>query len=576
MSTLAVPLETPTVQSRRAVPWVAIVSLATLVVAHVPMLYRYLRGLYDLPHYQFIVMLPIGAAVLAWPRIRRLGEMNPGKAEVFTAWLAGAIGLLSISVVLDSPWFGAVSIFCAVAAVAHAVGGRRLVYALAPALVLLLFGVRLPMQADEWLTQQLQHLAAVRASAVMNYINEAHILDGNVVETPVKRYMVEEACSGVQSLFVLTACAVFFGLWMRETWGRIIMLVLATWWWAWVMNVVRVLCITVFNSRWGVPIDVSDGWPHEALGIVLFMFTLGLIVSSEHLLLFFIPRGVFSGQEKLNNEAKPIADYGPTHAPDLGRTRLATPLVAVVYSGLIVLQLLPQLNKPEATATAATLNTLQAGIAPKTFGEWTLLPDLPDDEATKDRDGFYIEKRREDSQWGAHSQTWRYVKGSKQFVVSVDYFFRGWHELTICYRTAGWDMEHRSVVDVPREGAAAAIVAPNEKCVEAVLHRPEEGNYSLLLFTSFNGQQKALPVHEKLSMYFRLVDRWKGFVERIKSLGAAGTDQDDQVQSFQLQVFIQSADKPTDSDRKEALAMFSEFRTRLGTYLADQTAGGAQ
>lgn len=530
-----------------------------MLAAHLPILWRYLVGVVELPHYEFVMLLPIGAAVILWPRCRTLGNLTPGRAVPFYAWLSGALLTLTASIVLESPWFGAISSLLAAAATAYALGGRRLLMAVLPAWALLWIGIRLPLNSDEYLTQSLQKIAAQRASHVMNYFSVEHILDGNVVETPERRYMVEEACSGVQSLFAITACTLFFAIWMREPVGRVVLLLTVGWWWVWVANVVRVVAVTVLNSRWGLPVD--QGWGHDALTIVLFAMTLGLIVSSEHLFLFLLPRGIFSRSNRIDaGVLKPLPNHGPTRFPALGRTQLASAAFIGAYASLTVLQWLPQINVPKPTATPVLLGQVDASLAPPILNGWQLRPD-----------SFKSEQRRPDSQWGAHSHTWRYVKGPRELVVSLDYPFRGWHELTICYDADGWLVESRNVIDVKR--ATEAGVAQEEKCVESVLHRPELSNYAYLLFTSFNDRQQPLPA-ERLNVYQKLVDRLTSFVERVRTMGASGGGVNDQVQSFQLQVLLQGASTPTEEDRRDATAAFVEFRNRLERFLRQEVREG--
>jgi exosortase len=566
MSTVAAPLESPLPQSQAVVSRRALLGIAVLVLAHVPILWRYLTALVKLPHYEFVMLLPVGVAVLAWPRCRQLGHLAPGRGTPFFFWMTGAVATLVTSVVLESPWFGAISALLATAGAAYAVGGRRLVLAILPAWALLWLGIRLPLTYDERLAQGLQRVAADRAASVMNYFGIEHIRDGNVVETaPVdgqeRRYMVEEACSGVQSLFAVTACALFFALWMRDPPGRIALLLAVAWWWVWLANVVRVVAVTVLHSRWGLPVD--KGFGHDVLTYVLFAATLGLIVSSEHLLLFLLPRGMFSRFERIDaGVVKPLPDFGPTRFPPLGDTRLASPVFIGCYLFLGALQWLPQLRVPEPTATEDRLRTVEATVAPAELNGWVLR-----------KDGFTTEQRRADSQWGARSHTWRYFKGPREMVVSVDFPFHGWHELTICYEADGWLRKSRNVLPVPQVGAAVGVVADNEKCVESVLHRPELGSYAYLLFTSFNDRQQPLPA-EQLNAYQKLVDRIVAFGQRIRTLGASGSGRNDQVESFQLQVFMQGAETPNKDDKEAALAMFVELRGRLGRYLAAGGPGG--
>lgn len=563
MSTATAPLETPLPRSQPIFSWRAMLGIVSLLLAFGPIVYRYLRGVIQLPHYEFVLLLPIGAAILAIPRWSRLGSLTPGKALPFFWLLGGGILLLLASIVLDSPWFGAIAGLFAAAAAIYAVGGRRLLLVLLPAWCLLWLGIRLPLTADEHLSQRLQQIAATRASAVLNYLGEDHILDGNVVETPQQRYMVEEACSGVQSLFAITACTVFFALWMREPAGRVILLLLVAWWWVWLANVGRVIAVTVLNSRWDLP--VAEGMGHTILGIVLFCMTLGLIVSSEHLILFFLPRGIFTNKDKIGRAAdKTQVDHGPTRLPGLSLTWLSSSTLVVSCIGLALLQWLPQMNVPLPSATPVTLDGLQAGLAPAEMNGWRLRDE-----------GYSFVERRADSQWGAKSQSWRYSKGPKDLVVSVDYPFLGFHELTICYRADGWIMESRKVAGVQRDPQSADVIGADEKCVETVLQKPQDGAYGFLMFTSFNDRQEALPVAQQLSVYQRLLDRVNAFWDRLRTMGAVGSGKDDQVQSFQMQVFLQMPATPTEADREEARAIFADIRARLGRHLK-QAAAEAQ
>lgn len=569
MSTVAAPLETPLPQSPTVVSRRALLGLSVMLLAHLPILWRYVVDVVELPHYEFVMLLPIGVAVIAWPRCRTLGNLSPGRALPFYGWIGAALIMLAASIVFDSPWFGAISSLPAAAGTAYAVGGRRLLMAILPAWALLWIGIRLPLSYDEKLAQSLQKIAAQRASHVMNYFGVEHILDGNVVETPPDvRYMVEEACSGVQSLFAITACTLFFALWMREPVGRVILLLIVGWWWVWVANVVRVIAVTVLNSRWGLPVD--EGWGHDALTIVLFVATLGLIVSSEHLFLFLLPRGIFSRNERIDaGVVRPFPNHGPTHMPPLGQTQLASPMFIGAYLAVGLLQWLPQMYVPSPSATPVLLGKVDASLAPPTIAGWHLRPEVVDAEGVK-HGPYETEQRRADSQWGAHSHTWHYVKGPRELIISLDYPFRGWHELTICYDADGWQVESRNVIDVKR---AAAGGEQREKCVESVLHRPELSNYAYLLFTNFNDRQQPLPA-ERMNVFQKFKDRLASFLERVQTLGASGSGQNDQVQSFQLQVLLQGATTPTEEDRRDATAAFVEFRSRLEQFLRHDAGQG--
>jgi exosortase len=567
MSTAAVVLPPPLPQSRPAAAGRTVVAAACLAFAHLPIVWNYVAAVVELPHYSFVLLLPVGAVVLAWPRIRRMGLLKPGGTLGFIGWLLPAILGLIVATVLESPWFGSIAGLFALMAVVYAIGGSRFVMAMMPAWIVLWMGIRLPLTADEWLAQKLQAIAAGRASVVLNALGEKHLLDGNVVETPItsgeagtKRYMVEEACSGIQSLFAVTACTIFFALWMRESWWRALLLLAAAWWWVWAANVGRVILITYLNSNYGWQVD--EGWPHTVLGAVLFVVTLGLIISTEHLMLFFIPRGLRPGHDKPSQrDPAAVPDFGPTVWPVISATPVSSILVALLYVGLAVLQWLPHLREPAPSATPVNLEgTLVEGFAPKQIAGWTLV------------DGSYKnEQRRSDSQWGARSQSWKYRKETQEITVSVDYPFRGWHELTICYEADGWSGGVREIIDLPKLEVLEGVAKPDEKCVMAVFRRPDVSAYGYLLFESLNDRREPIPVPRGgRNVVQKLRDRLTAFVERVRTLGASGNGLNDQTQTFQLQVFMQGFVASDDKDRAEAAEVFGVFRGLLARSLTPQ------
>jgi exosortase len=555
-------------QAQRAMTSRAIAAAVCVAAAYVPIVWSYVAAVIELPHYSFVLLLPLGAAVLAWPRFRKLGVVRPGDRIGFALWLTPAILGLLVAIVLESPWFGVISALFALMAVVYAIGGTRFALAMLPAWVVLWMGVRLPLTMDESLAQKLQNIAAYRASIVLDAMGEKHLLDGNVVETPMtsedggtKRYMVEEACSGIQSLFAVTACTIFFALWMRETWWRALLLLSFAWWWVWAANVGRVILITYLNSNYGWKVD--EGLPHTILGATLFAVTLGLIVSTEHLLLFVIPRGLGKKGQKVERDPNDIPDFGPTVWPSATAMPLSSFTLAGLFLGLVVLQWLPQMREPEASATPVNLDdTLDEKFAPKQIAGWQLVDG-----------GYKSEQRREDSQWGARSQSWKYRKGTQEMVVSVDYPFRGWHELTICYEADGWFRQGRDVVGLAAVPALEGVAKPDEKCVRALFHRPDVSAYGYLLFESLNDRRQPIPVPVGgREVVQKLRDRLTAFVERVKTLGASGSGLNDQTQSFQLQVFMQGYAPSTDEERNEAALIFAEFRGLLARSLPTEDA----
>ncbi len=74
---------------------------------------------------------------------------------------------------------------------------------------------------------------------------------------------------------------------------------------------------------------------------------------------------------------------------------------------------------------------------PPSLGEWKMI-------------NFASETRSTASALGAHSLIWEYRKQEQRFLVSLDFPFRGYHPLEVCYGNSGWNVTN--VVAVSDKG----------------------------------------------------------------------------------------------------------------------------
>ena len=137
------------------------------------------------------------------------------------------------------------------AALLYAVGGARLFRAALPAWLLLWLIIPPPFELDRQLILWLQSLTTRWASAVLDFLGQYHVLAGNVVEIGGRRLFVEEACSGVNSLFSAAACTLFFVFLVRRPPLHAALLLAASVGWVLAANVVRVAGIAYVLARWG-------------------------------------------------------------------------------------------------------------------------------------------------------------------------------------------------------------------------------------------------------------------------------------------------------------------------------------
>jgi exosortase len=257
-------------------PW-----LALLIVGHLPFVIRYFVELWPRQHYQFFPF-----AIIAF--IFLFATRKSGQPEQWH-WLAKIlIGLdlvcLIAGCVLVSPWFFAVGLFCALTAwnmASQDEGYHRSLFYLA---ALPLMTIRLPLNYDEPVIMWLQRVTTSVASDILNRTGMLHYREGNVLNFPGKSFMVEEACSGVQSLFtILFLAALVFCLKRRSLIHGLCLLssglVLSG-----MMNILRVVTIAV---AWDVNgTDLSTGWQHDTLGYVCLGLAAVMLLSADRLLEF--------------------------------------------------------------------------------------------------------------------------------------------------------------------------------------------------------------------------------------------------------------------------------------------------
>ena len=262
--------------------WRAAVALGLVGLAHLPWLAAQGRILWSYPHYQFVPFVPLGAAALAVRDSRRLGPLTPGDRRWSVGLLAASLLLMALAAVLWSPLCGTLAALTTLLALAQGWGGARLVRAMLPAWVFLWVAVRPPLGLDLDLIFALQSVATRWSSRVLDLLGVVHVAAGHVIELADRRLFIDEACSGIHSLFVAMTATMFYVLWVRRGWLSSLLLFAAAAVWVMVGNVFRIVTTTVLWSCWGV--DINSGWKHELFGLLVLVVTVGLILGTDLLL----------------------------------------------------------------------------------------------------------------------------------------------------------------------------------------------------------------------------------------------------------------------------------------------------
>ena len=411
------------------------ILLAALAV-HIPMLLSYFSTLWNYEHFQYYPFALLACVLLFrsrvdWQRIS-LTPLSIGLLVI-------DLSLLLCSCVVGSPWVAALGCSFCVAALAFSsidARTRRRPWELG---LLFLAVVRPPGGYDVQIVQKLQLITSRVASGILDQMEVLHTRSGNLIELSGKRLFVEEACSGVQSLFAIIFIALLvIAVQRRGPLHAFILLIVAPFC-AIPMNIARI--VTIAGAFDWYQVDLSSGTSHAVLGYALLGAAAILILSADRTIQFLSTPisdnwvGATSKSIDRNKLIQLWDKYWGTTSVAKVRSRalsrgplLTSAVVAVLMCGWQCVSLFaasqPTIRVTQPIFSAVTL--------PEHFSEFAL-------------DKREVEERSRSANQGHFSERWRYRDGANEVVVASDYPFTGWHHLEVCYTGLGWQVESRDI-----------------------------------------------------------------------------------------------------------------------------------
>lgn len=455
--------------------------VAALVVgAYAPLLSVYFSKLWGLPHYQFFPFALFCSALLGWRDGCLRGDVSGSPSIRSQGLIAVAIAMLFGAVLLESPWLAYASLLTIGVGLGSQTTTSQAGTRWGPALLMALTVLRLPLNLDLWLIQQLQAVTARISSRILDAMGIVHLLTGNVVEVSDARLLVEEACSGINSLFSAGACTLFFVLWLKRRAIPASLLLLTMPVWVVAANIARVTCVAVLRSKYSFRAD--EGWAHDLLGMLVFVTAMALVISTDALIQLFAPAS-----------SETIRPQAAGEAP----AKMIHPAYRWAVALLLVASMVQVPNSLAYYRAAAVqfheLSTPELG-----------LDVLPDAYPLGKRSTFELARRTVRSRLGETSQIWNYASDRYQTTVSLDYPFLGWHEVTECFASQGWKPRSRSIVELhdPHDGSTTMLVV-----VPTI--QPQDDKHGILMFALFDEQFAQVPpsVYEELDEFKSRVTR---------------------------------------------------------------------
>lgn len=536
---------------------------------HLPLLAVYFRELWSQPHYQsfFVFALAFVAVYVHW-RLREAKQMVVStRGFLPNLFLILALPFSLFANIVFDPDFAAIGCFFLASSLFSRLRDRATDATLLPAVWVLVTVVRLPFKIDILLISKLQIWTSKLASALLDLLGVSHLLAGNVVRVGDKQFGVEEACSGVQSLFLLIFCAIAWSVFSNRSFIRMLLLVLAAIFWASLFNTLRVMMICLAEAWY--QIDLATGLTHAILGYISIGCAIAMLVSTDFLLELMFGR--FESTASSSNVSQRFSwfySFLPANAKDetTGKEPKKTApwrrWAIVVICGILALTaLLPWIQVgPSVIWRQLTDKYNVEDITSEILEEsFRLESESLGGESVWNVEKFELQERELNSDWGSRSSVWQLLgkigPNAIRCSLSCDYPFSGWHELSRCYRGNGWTMESRVNLETKTN--------PEWPVTAVKLNQPA-GGHAILLFSLFDESGKPVLPPDRDIVTMNYLERAINAIQQRLTKDYGPTPQ-----TYQVQVIVPVQESVADEAVKMLAEHFAEIREKIRSRVSE-------
>ena len=237
---------------------------------------------YSTPDFAHGFLIPFFCAYVIWEK-RGAVQATPLKPS----WAGTSLVLLALLTYITGIYgaelfLARLSGIMLVAGLVWTFAGLRMLRVLQFPLLCLLLALPFPAVIFNQVTFPLQLLASRLASAILPLMNVPVLREGNVIELPMLKLEVAEACSGIRSLMSLFTVAVIYGYLLEPSTFRRTLLALASIPIAVAANALRIVGTGLCVQYWDP--EKAMGFFHEFSGWLMFLFSFdaGLPVAARH------------------------------------------------------------------------------------------------------------------------------------------------------------------------------------------------------------------------------------------------------------------------------------------------------
>jgi len=514
-------------------------------------------------HYESLPLLWLAFLGFLLVRVRSVRVDSRWRLILAAVCLGIDAILLFVAVNIFSPWLAYLGLIFGSASLLILSEEKLTRRDLVPLLLLLIVGLRLPLNLDRFLISDLQLRTSSISSEMLNELGCLHYRAGNTLEVNGVNLFVEEACSGVQSLFTLTVFAALIVVFFRRHWLHGLCLFLSAWLWSGLMNTTRVTSVALAQDWYDF--DLATGVPHDILGYACLLTAILLLLSTDQFLYFLFGPVVNTWGNKTILPKSPVSRFwndlflwksrlGMRVDKKLSRAPLAQRqltvslfLVLISLSGLVV----------AGTTQFSLQNNNNPGAWKQAEVEEEQIKDFPKEALPAEIENWRLvsyrsEVRDRESIWARYSAFWIYTDGSHEVEISINNPYAGWKDLRECYRGIGWDIVSEQVHTDPKDRSWFEIAIANQY-----------GRHQFITYAMFALNGEVIPPKVGLAL------QMKHFQTRLdKAFSGA--------QSNMLQVRIPSETTLTEETKESIRKLAEGAATEFQAVLASGTQGAGQ
>jgi exosortase len=242
---------------------------------------------YNIPDDSHGFLVPLFSAFLLWDKRHALA-----RTSVRPSWAGMSLILIGIATVFFGVYgaelfLSRISVLLILAGMVWTFFGLEMLREIRLPLAVLMLAIPFPEIIFNQITFPLQLFASKVASDLLPVLGVPVFREGNVIQLPVMKLEVAQACSGIRSLMSLFTLAVFYGYFLeKRTSGRWI-LALASIPIAVAANSLRIVGTGLCVQYWDP--SKAEGFFHEFSGWVMFVISLIFLYLLHRILLLFHP-----------------------------------------------------------------------------------------------------------------------------------------------------------------------------------------------------------------------------------------------------------------------------------------------